>query len=352
MRQHVTTLLERLDPNEFEQFLAAPADFVASLPTRVRKTLAASLVEIGDDVGLVVWVAKATALAQQIVGRRADIVHCHGYRAAAIGSPAAWLARRPTIITAHNLFPNDAPSLARATMAVISAAARRIIAVAPAVKESLTAAGVNQAKITVIPNGVEIPQDLSVPSVVPGVEVPPGSKLILCAARLTRVKGVHYMIEAAPRIALSVPSVRVLIAGDGPDREELMRLADLRAPSLVSFLGFREDVPELMKLADVVAIPSLAEGFPITLAEAMAHARPIVASAVGGIADAVKDNETGLLVRPGDPEALAEALVKVLCDSALAARLGANARRFAVAKLSVEAMVRRTGQLYREVRLP
>jgi glycosyltransferase involved in cell wall biosynthesis len=138
----------------------------------------------------------------------------------------------------------------------------------------------------------------------------------------------------------------VLIAGDGPDREALHELARNTAPETVVFLGYREDVPNLLAAADVVAIPSLAEGHPLILIESMAARKAIVASRVGGLADTITDNETGLLVPPADPKALAEAILTVIESPGLAERLGASARRHAEQEFALERMIARMEEVY------
>jgi glycosyltransferase involved in cell wall biosynthesis len=138
----------------------------------------------------------------------------------------------------------------------------------------------------------------------------------------------------------------VLIVGDGPDREKLQALAGQVSPSNVWFFGQRYDVPVLLAAADVVAIPSLAEGHPMILIEAMAAEKPIAASDVGGIADAVEDGRTGLLVPPADHKALAEAIIRVLDSSNLASWLGSESRRWAEKKFAVGQMIHHTEEVY------
>jgi glycosyltransferase involved in cell wall biosynthesis len=170
--------------------------------------------------------------------------------------------------------------------------------------------------------------------------------VILCAARLTEVKGVEYLVRAAALVHERHPSIRVMIAGDGPDRTALADLAGEVAPGIVTFIGHRDDLPQLLASADMVAIPSLAEGLPLMLVESMAAGRPIVASRVGGLADVLANGETGLLVPPADPTALAEALIAVVESPELATRLGERARLIAEQEFSLDKMIEYTKEVY------
>jgi len=160
------------------------------------------------------------------------------------------------------------------------------------------------------------------------------------------------LLDALPRVLERVPETRVRIVG----HEELSTVAELRAYAArrdvaeqVDFEGFRGDVASLLQEIDVLALPSLWEGFGLVLLEAMAAGRPVVASAVGPIPEVVVDGETGLLVPPGDSGALAEALVLVLQDGALAARLGRAGRARVERCFGLDRMVEQTHALYEEL---
>jgi glycosyltransferase involved in cell wall biosynthesis len=223
-----------------------------------------------------------------------------------------------------------------------------VIAVGPAVAASLVAAGAAAHKIEIVPNGIDVAAygggDRE--SALQGLGIEEGARIVFCAARLTKVKGVDHLIRSAALVRARREDVRVLIAGDGPEREALKELARQVAPGSVRFLGRRDDVPDLLAAAGVVAIPSLAEGQGLILLEAMAAGRPVVASRVGGLADVVQDGETGLLVPPADPEALAAGILAVVESPELAARLGASARRYAETELTVERMIARMEEVY------
>jgi glycosyltransferase involved in cell wall biosynthesis len=148
-------------------------------------------------------------------------------------------------------------------------------------------------------------------------------------ARLRREKGHAVLFKAIPAVAEQVPQATVLVVGDGPEREALAALANrLGIESRIVWMGERggADVQELYRTMDVVAVPSLFEGFGMSAAEAMAAGRPVVASKVGGLAEVIGEGQTGRLVNVADPQALARALIELLNDSDRASEIGAKGR--------------------------
>jgi glycosyltransferase involved in cell wall biosynthesis len=171
----------------------------------------------------------------------------------------------------------------------------------------------------------------------------PDRPMVLAVARLDPQKGHRHLLAAAT----DVPGAMFVLAGDGPERPALEALAStLGVADRVRFLGTRDDVPELLAASDAVVLPSLYEGLPISALEAMAARRPVVATAIGGTDEAVVDGETGLLVPPADPAALAAALRRVLEDAALARRLGAAGRERVEREFSAGRMAARVEDVY------
>lgn len=163
-------------------------------------------------------------------------------------------------------------------------------------------------------------------------------------ARLAAQKGQRALVEALPLVRERHPEARLVIAGEGELREELEQLAVEQGEHVV-LLGNRSDVPDLLASFDVFAYPSRFEGLCVAVLEAQAAGVPVVATPVGGIRETVVDGETGLLVPPDDPPALAAAIVRLLDDRELARRLAAQAREQARG-YSTERMVERTLALY------
>jgi glycosyltransferase involved in cell wall biosynthesis len=170
--------------------------------------------------------------------------------------------------------------------------------------------------------------------------------IVLTIARLHEQKGLNYLLEAA----VSVPEAVFLLAGDGPDRVNLEAQAQaLGLGQRVVFLGHRRDVPALLATCDVFVLPSLYEGMPLSILEAMAARKPVIATAIGGIDEVIAPDKTGLLVPPHDSGALAAAIRSLLFDRTRAQQLAANGRVRVEQDFAAEVMVRRVVQIYDEL---
>ena len=248
--------------------------------------------------------------------RDADLVHAHWL-------PAGWVAAqtgKPFVVTLHGTdvaLADRVPPLAR----VVLRRARVVVAVSRAIAEAARKHGARD--VHVIPNGVDLPP-------VAGEEDEPPH--IVYAGRLSKEKGVLELVEATCGLPL-------IVAGDGPLRA--------RVPGARGFVP-RDELERLLARAAVVACPSRREGFGVTCLEAMAHGKPVVASAVGGLLDLVVDGETGLLVPPRDPRALRGALDRLLGDRDLRRRLGSAARDRARRHFSWDAVTGATLAAYAE----
>jgi len=246
--------------------------------------------------------------------RDADLVHAHWLPAGA----AALATGRPYIV---QLWGTDAelarrvPWLARPVLA----RARLVICASTALARAARTLGAGEVEI--IPSGVTIPAER-------GEEAHPPE--VLFAGRLSREKGILELVEAAR-------GQKLVVAGDGPLRA--------RVPGALGFVP-HDELDQLYARAAIVACPSHREGFGVVCAEAMAHGRPVVAGAVGGLLDLVVDGETGLLVQPRDVQALRAALLKLLGDSELRRRLGEAARERARSLLSWERVTELTLRAY------
>ena len=168
--------------------------------------------------------------------------------------------------------------------------------------------------------------------------------------RLVWQKGFEYLIQAIPDIVRHVPDAKFLLVGDGPLRQRLEALSeDLRVRDNVIFTGFRSDIKEMLSAIDVLVIPSLLEGFPMITLEAMAMAKPIVATNIDGITEQITDGVNGILVLPKGPIALAKAVVRVLNDKELAKTMGLAGRERVEQEFSVEKMVAKTEKVYQSL---
>jgi glycosyltransferase involved in cell wall biosynthesis len=229
---------------------------------------------------------------------------------------------------------------------------------ATAVKDWLIGEGYDASKIVVIRNGVDLTRftDPADPNRIrQELGLAPGTPLVAVVSRLTRLKGLENLLEAAAMLKPQYPDVRFLIVGETspmevPYLDELKQLADRHGVGdRVIFTGRRSDVPTLLSGVDVSVMPSLNEALSNVLLESMAAGAPTVATRVGGTPEALVHEESGLLVAPGDSRALANAVGRLLDDRLLATQLGRAARQSIQDHFSVDRMVQSTEQLYTEL---
>lgn len=276
-----------------------------------------------------------------------DLAHLHTGRATWLGGLAARWAGLAAITTRRQ----DRP-LARSarTRLVYQKLVRRAVAISPAVARRLAAGGVDSARLVTIPSSVD-PERLCPRRTRAEVRAELGlgahDFVVLTLAALVVRKGVDLLLEACARAGRACT---LLVAGEGPERTRLEeRARELGAACTVRFLGAREDKAELLEACDVFALASRSEGLGVAALEAMARARAVLATRVGGLAEAVVDGHTGLLVAPGDIEGLAHALRRLHDDPALRARLGAAGPRRVQESFAAEQMVGAYEALYRTV---
>lgn len=284
--------------------------------------------------------------------REGGILHSHGYRSAVIVGltrlPKAWR----WVASAHNLFPERASFLTRWTLMGLLRKAHRIIANSNAVAQSLLQAGIPARRIRVIPNGIDWVslQNLKPSSLTEWLDPEVHQPVVGLVARLMSDKGVDIALQAWSVIAPILPSARLLILGEGPDREDLERMAGrLGIATKVYFLGWREDALALLKSCHLCLIPSRREGQSLVALEAMALGVPVIASEVGGLTENIQEERTGLLVPPEDPNALAAAILRLWRNEDLRQALIKQALTFVSQERSANRMIQETIQVYEEV---
>jgi len=202
-------------------------------------------------------------------------------------------------------------------------------------------------KLTVIRNGIEWQQFN-----IENQAHPKNEKIIFTASRLAPEKGIEYLIQAIKILSARMNNMKLLVAGEGPLKTRLEYLVEQQGiKEIVTFLGYQENVSKYISQADVVVLPSLWEGLPNILLEAMAMKKPVVATAVGGTKEIVRDGENGFLVRPKDAKALAEAIQKILQDINLAINFGESGYRFVRENFDLFLMVSSYEKLYQKLLL-
>jgi glycosyltransferase involved in cell wall biosynthesis len=306
----------------------------------VRRTLARPAT-LGVIVRLAAWLRS----------EEVSLLHCHDVYTVLVGVPAARLAGIPVIAArrdlAHHLTPAKRLAL-RFAMARATAVLTNAVTVAA---QAEAEDGVPASRLAIVPNGIDLAafdramKILHAP--IPAHEGP----TVLTVARMTHpAKGHDDLLEAAVHVQAAIPGVRFLIAGDGPREGELRAQAEARGLSgAVRFLGRRHDVPALLAHVDLVCHLALAEGMPNAIMEAMAAARPVVATSVGGVPELVRHGVTGLLVPPRDARGAARAIIALLGDRAGAEKLGQAARARVEAEYTTARLAARTSALYETI---
>jgi glycosyltransferase involved in cell wall biosynthesis len=224
----------------------------------------------------------------------------------------------------------------------VARAVEEVVAVTPRQVPPLVALGYPSRGIAVVPNGV-FARDVE--GIRPSPELNGDGFAVLCVAALRPEKRVDLFIEAVGAARRADPGVRGFVAGEGRERERLAPLAERNG---VILLGARRDVLELTAAAGATCLPSEAEALPMSILEAMALARPVVATDVGGTRDLVLDGETGHLVPPGDAAAITRALLALAAEPERAASLGAAGQRLQRERFTGEAMVEGYAQAFEE----
>jgi glycosyltransferase involved in cell wall biosynthesis len=259
------------------------------------------------------------------------------------GRLAAWLAGVPVICSAlHSSGLPDRVELPNRLLAPITDA---FIAVAETHRRYLAEhEGCPATKVRVVPNGVDVERfhpRWSDPALREELQLPEGAPVAGIVAALRPEKNHELFLRAAALVGEQVPEARFLIVGDGPRRGQLEDLARKLLPAdAVCFLGTRGDVPEVVSLTDVVLLTSHMEANPVSVLEAMAAEKPVVATRVGSVPETVIDGQTGFLAEPGDARGIADRVVELFGDPERAARMGRAGRERVVAHWSVERMVR------------
>jgi glycosyltransferase involved in cell wall biosynthesis len=288
---------------------------------------------------------------------RYQIVHTHLLKADAYGAVAGIMAGTPLRIASKH---NDERVLRRPAVAamhgLLSRLNHRVVALSDYVARYVAEVGrVDGGRITRIYYGLtpasaataeealRVRADLGIPSDAP---------LAVTVGRLTEQKGLIHLLRAMAALRRSVPEARLLIVGDAQDGREEYKLALLSARAelgleeTVIFAGVRGDVPAVMRAADVFVMASLWEGFGLVFLEAMAAARPVVATNVSAVPEVVEDGITGLLVPPRDPDALSEAMKALLLDRTMAYRMGQAGLIRLGKQFTEERMIEATEDLY------
>ncbi|MFH0946036.1 MAG: glycosyltransferase [Planctomycetota bacterium] len=291
-------------------------------------------------------------IARLLRSGRFQIIHAHTSHAHTLAALAASLAPETRCVVSRRVDFKVRKGRFHFNRIKYRFGVDRYLAISDAVREVLLEGGVPSRKIHVVRSGIDLTR-LETADPAPLREefgLVRGAETVGAVAHFAWHKGLEVLIDAIPEVVAARPATRFFLVGTGELAGELKQRARARAPEgTVIFPGFREDAPSFLRLFDVVAAPSFMEGLNTTNLDALGLARPVVASDVGGISEAVVDGVTRLLVPARDPHALSMAILRLLEDRPLARRLGEAGRRLVREKFSTDSMVEGTLDAYRAV---
>lgn len=344
VEEHILTLANGLCRDGFSFILACPPELLALMD----RDLAGEVERCPIDTsgGAVRAAARVRAMLRRL---RPDVVHAHLFRSCVLAVPSAKMGGIRTIETCHGPEVWRSGWLKRSYVfdRLVVRFVDRFIAVSHAAREHLVRnKRVPRERIRVIWNGRDLRQyslhSRQRPRAEHAAEVAIG-----VVGRLDEQKGHRYLIAAMPAILREIPGASFIFVGDGPLRESLERQAiEVGVRDRVRFDGYRADIPRVLGEFDLFVLPSLYEGLPLVLVEAGAAGLPVVATNVDGSAEVVKDGETGRLVAPRDPAALAAAIIALCKSDALRSQLGRAGHERMVRFFSLERQLEETAKVY------
>ena len=323
------------------------------------------IAELGRRVSPLDDARALVRLVRTIFRESPDVVHTHTAKAGTLGRLAALAfnatrGRRRRCVVVHTFhghvldgyFGPVVNRLVRGAERALARATDRIVTISPAQRDEIVGRfGVGRSGTTVVvPLGLDLQPflDGGAPSLRHDLGIDHRAIVFGYVGRMVPIKDLPTLVLAFARLLETIPDAYLLMTGDGPVRPAVERLiAERGLGDRIRLLGWREDLASVYATIDVCVIASRNEGTPVAVIEAMAAGRPVVATSVGGVPDIVEDGETGILVPPGDVEALAGAMARLARDPAERSRMGEQGRR-RVARYGYERLVDDIDRLYRE----
>jgi glycosyltransferase involved in cell wall biosynthesis len=288
------------------------------------------------------------AIGKFVAGNSIDVVHSHGYKSDIYGYLAVRRERTPWVATCH-LWTRGTRSIRFYEFldAMVLRRARRVVGVSDAITEALAGSGIPESRLATVYNGTDLMRfNTGSRSLRDELEI--GDRLLIgTVGRLETQKGIEYFVRAAQEVLAEFPDAQFVVIGEGSLRSQLSRLIhDLKLDRNVHLLGERTDMPGVYASLDLFVLASIDEGMPMTILEALAASRPVIATRVGAVSKLVMDGKTGLLLEARDVSALRNAILACLRDRNLARSFGVNGERHVRSSFSAEAMARNYDGIY------
>jgi glycosyltransferase involved in cell wall biosynthesis len=351
-QEHVYSLVTRLDPASYDVCVVS-LSHGSSVRRLERAGIEVCVLDEPDDRLAV------RALAELLGPMEPEIVHNHMYRAEIIGTRAALLlgekgCRRPAVIsTVHSSRVRCSDD--RIALRQLTPLMDRLIVVSKAIEQKIHEEGRTGSPISLIYNGVDLQRynhQQPCCTLHDDYSIPESSPIVGVVARLEAEKGHRTLIDAWPLVLAVQPEAWLLVVGEGSERDSLeAQAASLGISGRVVFTGRREDVPAVTAALDIAVLPSYREAQGLSVLEAMALGRPVVASDVGGIPEMIENGVSGLLVPPNDAVALADAITRLLSDHPYADMIARRGHDVVHDRFCIELMVNAIENLYDEAAL-
>src|SRR4051794_23296963 len=345
----------RLDPERFQRTLCVSRWTEADMG---RTGVPAAITQLGEagvelmrlDRGSPLDVPAWRPLWKRMRAGEVDLVHAHKFGSNVWAAALARTAGVPVVITHEHNWSYEGQSLRRfLDRQLIARRSDAFMAVSQEnLRRMIDDEGIDPAKLMFIANGVPRLNGTSSGSDLRAeLGIAPGDPVIGTVAVLREEKAVHLLVQAAAELVPAFPGLKVLVAGDGPERERLEALAaELGVADAFRWLGMRNDVPRVIEAFDVAVLSSIWEGSPLSVMEFMQAGKPVVATRVGGVPELVEDGVTGLLVDPGDASGFAAAVARLLREPGFRAEAGRGARERQQSDFDLDLMVRRLETVY------
>lgn len=342
--QQVFYLVDELARRGVENVVIAPADSGIDAACRAAGVRVENVACKGDhDIRL------AMRLAKILDREKPDLVHCHSRRGADLfGGMAARIVGLPAVLSRRVDNPESAWSAA-----IRYRSYDRIVAISDAIATVLQSAGVSRERIVVIRSAVDAQRFAQTPDcgrVATDYGLSDDAFVVACVAQFIHRKGQRFLLEAVARLRHEFRQMRVLLFGRGPMRQSLRDLAArLGIDDIVEFVGFKDDLDDYLGCFDLLVHPALREGLGVATLKAAAAGLPVIAFASGGLTESVVDGETGMLVAPGDSDALTIAIARLAADAGLRRRYGDAGRRRMQSEFSIQTMTAKHLSLYQQI---